>query len=37
MNEETDRYHFGINPTKKLIDTLKKVSAKANEIASGGN
>jgi len=37
MNEETDRYHFGINPTKKLIDSLKKVSAKANEIASGGN
>lgn len=36
MNEETDRYHFAINPTKKLIDTLKKVTAKAQEISSGG-
>lgn len=36
VNEETDRYHFGINPATKLVDTLKKVSAQANEIASGG-
>lgn len=34
-NEETDRYHFGINPAAKLVDTLKRVSEQANELASG--
>lgn len=34
-NEERDRYHFGINPTKKLIDTLQKVSEEAAKLGPG--